>query len=111
MDGIHHYVGLGEMPKSPIVNYLARSLSAFYAMLGAFTLFISFDINRYRNLVTLWAGPAIHVVATRRLQKRAVRAAFASATTSTGAGKQFSRLMLFGPPRPCVAGVFFAADG
>ena len=56
MDGFHNYVGIGEMPKAPIVNYLARSLSAFYAILGAFTLFISFDINRYRNLVTLCAG-------------------------------------------------------
>jgi hypothetical protein len=55
MNAIHDYVGLGELPNIPIVNYLARSLSVFYAMLGAFTLFISLDIQRYRPLVFLWA--------------------------------------------------------
>ena len=55
MDAIHRCVGLGNLPDAPIVDYLARSLSAFYAIVGIFTLFISFDIRRYRSLVTLWA--------------------------------------------------------
>jgi len=43
------------MPDAPIVSYLARSLSAFYAVVGAITLFISFDIRRYHSFVKLWA--------------------------------------------------------
>lgn len=55
MDAIHGALGLGELPDLPIVRYLTRSLSAFYAMFGAITLFISFDIERYRPLIVLWA--------------------------------------------------------
>ena len=55
MDAIHAYVGLGELPDAPIVSYLARSLSAFYAIVSAITLFISFDIRRYRSFLKLWA--------------------------------------------------------
>jgi hypothetical protein len=55
MDAIHAAVGLGELPDLPIVRYLTRSLSAFYAMFGAITLYISFDLQRYRSLIRLWA--------------------------------------------------------
>ena len=55
MAAIHDYVGLGPMPEGPIVSYLARSLSAFYAAVAAITLFISTDIRRYGPLVRLWA--------------------------------------------------------
>ena len=41
MDGIHQWLGLGKLPESPVVGYLARSTSAFYAMLGGL----------------FWAGP------------------------------------------------------
>jgi hypothetical protein len=59
MNAINDYVGLGEMPNTPIVSYLARSLSAFYAMVSAITLLISSDIRRYRPFVKLWAIIAI----------------------------------------------------
>jgi len=52
---IHEFAGLGIMPDAPIVSYLARSLSAFYAVVGAITLFISFDIRRHHSFVKLWA--------------------------------------------------------
>ena len=52
---IHGYLGLGELPDAPIVGYLARSLSAFYAFVSAITLFVSFDIRRYCSFVKLWA--------------------------------------------------------
>ena len=55
MAAIHDYLGLGPLPEGPIVGYLARSLSAFYAAISAITLFISTDIRRYRSLVRLWA--------------------------------------------------------
>ena len=54
MNSIHAFMGLGELPNAPIVGYLARSLSAFYAALSAFTLFISLDIRLYRSFVKLW---------------------------------------------------------
>ncbi len=55
MDSIHRYLGLGELPDAPITRYLARSLSAFYAMFGSITLLVSCDIWRYRALIRLWS--------------------------------------------------------
>ena len=34
MDAVHQRLGMGKLPPEPIVGYLARSTSAFYAMLG-----------------------------------------------------------------------------
>lgn len=55
MNAIHEYLGLGTLPDAPIVSYLARSLSAFYAAVSAMILFVSFDIRRYRSFIGLWA--------------------------------------------------------
>ncbi|TWU42388.1 hypothetical protein [Novipirellula artificiosorum] len=55
MNAIHEFMGLGVLPDVPIVSYLARSLSAFYAIVSTITLFISSDIRRYRSLVKLMA--------------------------------------------------------
>ena len=46
---------LGPFPTAPIVEYLARSLSAFYALHGVITLVISTDVPRYRPLIGVWA--------------------------------------------------------
>jgi hypothetical protein len=51
MAATHRWLGLGEMPTSPVVEYLARSLSAFYALVGALCLVLSTDLERYRPLV------------------------------------------------------------
>jgi hypothetical protein len=53
MAATHHWLGLGEMPTGPIVEYLARSLSAFYAIMGALCLVLANDLQRYRPLVRL----------------------------------------------------------
>jgi hypothetical protein len=45
------WLGLGEMPTGPIVEYLARSLSAFYALVGALCLVMAADLERFRPLV------------------------------------------------------------
>jgi hypothetical protein len=50
MDAIHRFLGLGPMPRGPIVEYLARSLTAFYAALGSIVLLVSLDLQRYRPL-------------------------------------------------------------
>jgi hypothetical protein len=48
MDATHQWLGLGRLPDQPIVGYLARSLSAFYALFGAFMWYLSFDLHRHR---------------------------------------------------------------
>jgi len=51
MIATHRWLGLGEMPTGPVVEYLARSLSAFYALVGALCLVVAADLERYRPLV------------------------------------------------------------
>lgn len=48
MDATHEWLGLGRMPDQPIVGYLARSVSAFYALLGGLLWALSFDLQRHR---------------------------------------------------------------
>lgn len=57
MDRIHRMLGLGALPAEPIVGYLARTLSAFYALLGGLLWALSFDVQRYRQLL-LYLGIA-----------------------------------------------------
>ena len=55
MAAAHRWLGLGEMPTGPVVEYLARSLSAFYALVGALCLVVAADPERYRHLVRFLA--------------------------------------------------------
>ncbi|MDA7978445.1 MAG: hypothetical protein MPJ50_06715 [Pirellulales bacterium] len=59
MDAIHGWLGLGELPDVPIVRYLARSLSAFYAVMSVLILYLSHDVRRHRGLLKLWCMLAI----------------------------------------------------
>lgn len=43
----HEWIGLGKFPEQPIAEYLARSLSGMYAILGAFCWIFSGDVRRY----------------------------------------------------------------
>lgn len=52
MNEIHHGIGLGELPEAPVVGYLARSVSAFYALFGGLFLLLSFDVKRHRELIS-----------------------------------------------------------
>jgi SAM-dependent methyltransferase len=56
MAAIHRWLGLGEMPTGPVVEYLARSLSAFYALSGAVCLVLASDLERYRPLVRFFGA-------------------------------------------------------
>jgi hypothetical protein len=47
MDATHAWLGMGRLPSEPIVGYLARSLSLFYALMGGLLLLCSFDLHRY----------------------------------------------------------------
>ena len=51
MDAIHRAIGMGALPDLPIVEYLARSTSALYALMGALFWMLSFDLVRYHLLV------------------------------------------------------------
>jgi hypothetical protein len=51
MLAIHRWLGLGEMPAAPVVEYLARSASVLYALYGALCLAVVVDLERYRPLV------------------------------------------------------------
>jgi hypothetical protein len=59
MAATHRWLGLGEMPTAPVVEYLARSLSAFYALLGALLLVMASDPERYRPLLRFLAGAIV----------------------------------------------------
>lgn len=58
MDATHQWLGLGTLPTEPIVGYLARSTSAFYALLGGLLWTLSFDLRRH-HLVLHYLGWAI----------------------------------------------------
>lgn len=58
MASIHRDLGLGEMPDTPVVWYLARSTSAIYALLGGLFWTLSLDPPRYRT-VLIYLGAAL----------------------------------------------------
>ena len=51
MNAIHQWLGMGQLPAEPIVGYLARSTSAFYALLGGLFWVASFDLHRHRMVL------------------------------------------------------------
>ena len=59
MNEIHQQLDLGPLPQDPIVGYLARSLSAFYALIGALFWKLSFDLRHYRSLLAFRCGSLV----------------------------------------------------
>ena len=51
MASTHRWLGLGEFPRAPIVDYLARSVSSLYGFHGVLVLLVSRDVVRYRSIV------------------------------------------------------------
>jgi hypothetical protein len=60
MDAAHRWLGMGMLPKEPIVGYLTRSASLLYAFLGALMWLCSFDLARHRQVI-LFVGIAFIV--------------------------------------------------
>ena len=60
MDSIHRSMGLGELPRAPVVDYLARSVAALYGFHGALLLLISTDPVKYRTIV--WFVSILNIV-------------------------------------------------
>ena len=52
MDAAHRWMDLGPLPSAGIVEYLARALSAMYAMLGGLLLICAADPVRLAVVVT-----------------------------------------------------------
>lgn len=51
MASTHNLLGIGEFPRSPLVDYLTRSVAALYGFHGCLLLLISTDPVRYRAFV------------------------------------------------------------
>lgn len=51
MNRIHGALGMGTLPSEPVVGYLARSLSLFYALMGGLLLVLSFDPVKHRTVL------------------------------------------------------------
>ncbi len=66
MAAIHARLGLGELPRAPIVEYLARSLSLLYGVHGAIVLFVSRDPRRHASLVLFigWISAGLGIALT-----------------------------------------------
>jgi len=61
MNAIHQGLGMGTLPSKPVVGYLARSTSAFYAMMGGLLWVVSLDLRRYRPVIG-YLGVAIVLI-------------------------------------------------
>jgi len=61
MAAIHEWLGLEEekIPKAIIVDYHARTLSAFYAIMGILYLVLARDIRAHASVITFMAWASI----------------------------------------------------
>lgn len=55
MAAAHERLGLGPFPDGPLLQYLARTASAMYALYGAILIFVSRDVRRYAPLIRFLA--------------------------------------------------------
>jgi hypothetical protein len=52
MAATHEWLGLGEFPRRPVVDYLARSVAVLYGFHGVLLFIIATDCGKYRALIT-----------------------------------------------------------
>ncbi|MFB3891459.1 MAG: hypothetical protein ACE15C_05485 [Phycisphaerae bacterium] len=52
MAAAHQWLGIGRMPHGPVVEYLARSASGLYAMLGGLMVLVGLDVRRHAKVIT-----------------------------------------------------------
>ncbi len=55
MASTHRWLGLGEFPESPLVEYLTRSISGLYCIHGGLLFVLSLDVRRYSAVITFFA--------------------------------------------------------
>jgi hypothetical protein len=51
MAAAHRWLGLGELPRAPVVDYLARSIAALYGFHGVLLLLVAQDPTRFLPIV------------------------------------------------------------
>ena len=51
MVSTHRWLGLGDLPQAPVVEYLARSVAAFYGFHGVLLFLLSTDVARYAPII------------------------------------------------------------
>ena len=58
MAAVHRWLGLGEFPTYPLVDYLTRSISILYGIKGGLYLLLSTDVRRFRPVIVYsgWAA-------------------------------------------------------
>jgi hypothetical protein len=59
MEEIPIRLGMGELPRGPMIGYLTHSLSAMYTMHGAVVFFVSLDVRRFLPVVRCLAVLAV----------------------------------------------------
>jgi hypothetical protein len=59
MIATHEWLGLGVFPRSPLVDYLTRSIAALYGFHGCLLLIIASDPIKYRALV--WYAAVMNI--------------------------------------------------
>ena len=52
MAATHRWLGLGEFPRAPVVDYLARSIAGLYGFHGVLLLIVAGDPVRYRTIIS-----------------------------------------------------------
>lgn len=55
MAATHAWLGLGPLPRAPVVEYLTRSISLLYAVHGGVIVLASTDVRRFAPLITYLA--------------------------------------------------------
>lgn len=55
MAAAHRWLGLGEFPRTAIVDYLVRSVAALYGFHGVLVILVSRDPLRHRSIVSFIA--------------------------------------------------------
>jgi hypothetical protein len=56
MAATHRWLGLGEFPGNPLVDYLTRSASVLYGIHGGLLLLLAGQVRRYRAVISYLAG-------------------------------------------------------
>ena len=51
MAATHQWLGLGEFPRAPVVDYLARSIAALYGFHGVLLFIVARDPVQHRTIV------------------------------------------------------------
>lgn len=51
MADTHRWLGLGEFPRAPVVDYLTRSIAALYGFHGVLLLLVARNPARYKSIV------------------------------------------------------------